>query len=122
MSSNPNRYTSTRPNMMINDTNNTKYIDLVVHDGGIGFYNYETASNVEFNGNIVYNNGWQDPTKGGGHAFYMKSSTGPVLLRDNVMFNQFSYGIHEYTDAGAGQLINITMDGNASFNTGSVAN
>jgi hypothetical protein len=122
MSSDPNRYSDTRPNMMINDANNTKYIDLVVHDGGIGFYNYETASNVEFNGNIVYNNGWQTSTKGGGHAFYMKSGTGPVLLRDNVMFNQFAYGIHEYTDAAAGQLINITMDGNASFNTGSVAN
>jgi len=121
MSSDPNRFSDIRPNMMINDANNTKYIDLVVHDGGIGFYNYESASNVEFNGNIVYNNGWQSATKGGGHAFYMKSSTGPVLLRDNIIFNQFSYGIHVYTDAAAGALVNIAMDGNVSFNTGSVA-
>jgi hypothetical protein len=119
MSSDPNRYTSTRPNMMINDANHTRYIDLVVHDGGIGFYNYETASDVEFNGNIVYNNGWQIATKGEGHCFYMKSSTGPVVLRDNICFNQMGYGIHVYTDAGAGELINIALDGNVLFNTGS---
>ncbi|HLZ44838.1 MAG TPA: right-handed parallel beta-helix repeat-containing protein [Gemmatimonadales bacterium] len=121
MSSDPNRYTTTRPNMMVNDASNTKYVDLVIHDGGIGFYNYPSASNVEFNGNIIYNNGWQTSVRGGGHALYIKSATGPVVLRDNVMFNQFGYGIHEYTDSGAGELINVTLDGNVAFNNGSLA-
>jgi hypothetical protein len=121
MSSDPNRYTTTRPNMIVNNASNTKYIDLVVHDGGIGFYNYPTASNVEFSGNIIYNNGWQTTVRGGGHALYLKSATGPVIVRDNIMFDQFGYGIHMYTDAGAGQLINFTLDGNASFNNGSLA-
>jgi parallel beta-helix repeat protein len=119
MSSDPNRTFSYRPNMMINDANNTKYIDLVVHDGGDGFFNYETTSNVEFYGNISYNNGWQETGgKGAGHGFYVKSG-GPALLKDNVVFNNFNYGIHHYTVAG-GTLTNMTMDGNVSFNTGSV--
>jgi hypothetical protein len=121
MSSDPNRYTTTRPNMIVNNASNTKYIDLVVHDGGIGFYNYPSASNVEFNGNIIYNNGWQTDVRGGGHALYLKSATGPVVVRDNILFDQFGYGIHMYTDAGAGQLINFTLDGNAAFNNGALA-
>src|SRR6185503_9712682 len=74
MSSDLNRNTDTRPNMMINSASNTKYVHLIVHDGGIGFYNYPSASNVEFNGNIIYNNGWQGTAKGGGHALYLKSA------------------------------------------------
>jgi hypothetical protein len=120
MSSDPNRYTDTRPNMIVNSASNTKYIDLVVHDGGIAFYNYPSMSNVEFNGNIIYNNGWQGTAKGGGHALYLKSAIGPVLVQDNISFNQFGYGIHLYTDAGAGALVNMTLDGNVSFNNGSV--
>lgn len=119
MSSDPVRDTDLRPNMIVNNASNTKYIDLIVHDGGIGFYNYPTSSNVEVNGSIFYNNGWQR-AKGGGHAMYLKSATGPVIIRDNVAFNQYGYGIHVYTDAGAGQLVNITLDGNVAFNNSSV--
>jgi hypothetical protein len=119
MSSDPVRDTDTRPNMFVNDASHTKYIDLVVHDGGIGFYNYPSAADVEINGSIFYNNGWQR-AKGGGHAMYLKSATGPVLVRDNVAFDQYGYGIHVYTDAGAGQLINLTFDGNVAFNNGAI--
>jgi len=119
MSSDPVRDTDLRPNMIVNNASNTKYIDLIVHDGGIGFYNYPSAANVEVNGSIFYNNGWQR-SKGGGHAMYLKSATGPVIIRDNVAFNQYGYGIHVYTDAGAGQLVNITLDGNVAFNNSSV--
>jgi len=118
--SDPNRHTDTRSNMLVNAASNTKYINLVVHDGGIGFYNSPSASNVEISGSIFYNNGWQGTAKGGGHAMYLKSYSGPVLVRDNVTFDQFGYGIHVYTDKGAGQLVNITIDGNVSFNNGTV--
>ena len=120
MSSDPNRHTDTRPNMIVNNASNTRYVDLIVHDGGIGFYNYPAAANVEVTGSIFYNNGWQGPLKGGGHAMYLKSASGPLIVRDNVAFDQFGYGIHVYTDAGAGQLINITLDGNVAFNNGAV--
>ena len=119
MTSSTVRDTDLRPNMIINSASNTQYIDLIVHDGGIGFYTYASTSNVEVNGSIFYNNGWQR-AKGGGHAMYLKSDVGPLLVRDNVAFDQYGYGIHVYSNAGDGQLNNITLDGNASFNNSSV--
>ncbi|HXV87319.1 MAG TPA: Ig-like domain-containing protein [Gemmatimonadales bacterium] len=120
MSSDPNRYTSTRPNMIVNNASNTKYIHVVVHDGGIGFYNYPSQSNVEITGGIFYNNGWQGSSQGGGHGLYLKSNTGPVVARDNVMFNQFGYGVQVYSDYGGGKLRGITLEGNTAFNNSSV--
>src|SRR5205807_2187117 len=57
-------------------------------------------------------------TVGNGHGLYVKSDAGPMVLRDNVLFDQFGFGIHAYTDATDGLLNNITVDGNASFNNG----
>ena len=119
--SDPNRATTTRPNMIVNDASHTKYINLVVHDGGIGFYNYPTRSDVEVNGCIIYNNGWSVGGRGGGHALYVRSDAGPLVLRDNVLFDQYGYGIHAYSDAGRGMLNNIRTDGNVSFNNGLLA-
>src|SRR5437879_171866 len=39
-----------RPNLIVNDASHTKYINLVVHDGGIGFYTYATRPDVEVSG------------------------------------------------------------------------
>ena len=114
---------TTRPNMIVNKADHTKYIDLVIHDGGIGFFNYSNRFDVEVAGCILYNNGWQDKDSpySQGHALYVKSDVGPVVLRDNVLFNQFGYGVHGYTNAGSGQLVNITVRGNASFDNGALA-
>ncbi|HEX9579711.1 MAG TPA: Ig-like domain-containing protein [Gemmatimonadales bacterium] len=121
MSSDPNRYTATRPNMVVNNASHTKYVHLVVHDGGIGFYNYPSAFDVEVTGCVFYNNGWQGTSQGGGHGVYAKSNIGPVLIRDNVMFNQFGYGIQVYSDYGGGRLYGITLEGNTAFNNASIS-
>ena len=122
MSSDLNRSTNTRPNMVVNDASHTRYIHLIVHDGGIGFYTYGSRWDVEVTGCIFYNNGWERLIQGsGGHAIYVRSNTGPVLIRNNVIFNQFDYGIHIYTDRGQDALRNIRLEGNVSFNNGTVA-
>lgn len=124
--SDPDRTTSstsshTRPNTVVNNADHTRYIHLVIHDGGVGFFSYSSASDVEAYGLIVYNNGWQGPDRGHGHALYVKSDGGAVTLRDNIVFNQFGYGIHAYTNAGSGKLLNIRMEGNVAFNNGTVS-
>jgi uncharacterized protein YjdB len=111
-----------RPNVVSNYASNTKYINLVVHDGGVAFYNETNYSNVEIIGCIIYNNGWQGPDRGHGHALYLKSTTGPVVARDNVLFNQYGYGVHIYTNSGSGKLNNIRLEGNVSFNNGTLSN
>jgi len=107
--------------MIINNASNTKFVNLLVHDGGIGFYSWAQQTNVEVYGSIFYNNGWQGPVQGGGHALYLKSDAGPLVIKDNIMFNQFGYGTQVYSEPGDGGLANITMDGNVSFNNGSVS-
>lgn len=118
--SDPTRTSATRPNMVIANASHLKFINLLVHDGGIAFYTYPEQSDIEINGCLIYNNGWQQPDFGNGHGIYAKSNTGPVYLRDNILFNQFGYGIHVYSNAGDGYLNNITVEGNVSFNNGAI--
>ena len=110
-----------RPNVITNEASHTKYINMIVHDGGVGFYNEPTASDVEVAGCIFYNNGWQGPDRGHGHGLYLKSFSGPVVVRDNIVFNQFGFGIHAYTNEGSGKLNNIRIEGNVAFNNGTIS-
>ena len=124
--SDPNRVSAStghddRPNTVVNNASHTKYIHLTIHDGGVGFYNYPSASDVEVYGTVAYNNGWQGPDRGHGHALYVKSDVGPVELSENVLFNQFGYGVHAYSNAGSGNLLNIRVVGNISFNNGTIS-
>jgi uncharacterized protein YjdB len=126
MNSDPTRTTSStandvRKNLLVNNASHTKYMNLVLRDGGVAFYNYPSQVDVEIVGCIIYNNGWQGPDRGHGHALYLKSYNGPVIVRDNVLFNQFGYGVHAYTNAGSGQLNNMWFEGNVAFNNGTLS-
>jgi hypothetical protein len=121
MDSDPDRTTDTRPNMMVNDASHTRYVNLVVHDGGIGFYTYAPPVDVEVSGCLFYNNGWEVPRQANGHAIYVKSNTGPLVIRDNIAFDQFGYGLHVYTEARSGLLNNIRLEGNVVFNNGTLS-
>jgi hypothetical protein len=110
-----------RPNMVVPSAAHTKFINLIVHDGGVAFYTEPKFPDVEISGCIIYNNGWEGPDRGHGHALYLKNLTGPLVARDNIAFNQYGYGIHAYTNSGTGKLINITIEGNVAFNNGSLA-
>lgn len=111
-----------RPNVVANYASHTKYINMTVHDGGVAFYSDPQYVDVEITGNVIYNNGWQGPDRGHGHAIYTKSDNGSVTIRDNVIFNQYGYGIHLYSNSGSGKLNNITVLGNVAFNNGTLSN
>ena len=110
-----------RPHALANYGSHTKFISLVVHDAGVGFYNDANSFDVEIAGCVFYNNGWQGPDRGHGHAIYIRSNTGPVTARDNVMFNQFGYGVHVYTNPGEAKLNNVHIEDNTAFNNGTLA-
>jgi hypothetical protein len=113
--------TERRTNVIANYANHTKYINLIIHDGGVAFYNESPYYDVEMIGCVIYNNGFQRSDRGHGHAIYLRSNTGPVIARDNIMFNQYGYGVHIFTNPGEGQLNNIHLDGNVSFNNGTLS-
>lgn len=118
------------PNMIWNRASHVKFVNLVIHDGGQAIFNDVTASDVIISGCIIYNNGWerpnaQDPlSKTDGHGLYLKNNNTAesVTASDNIVFNQFGYGIHAYTNAFEEGIFkylrNIKLRWNVSFNNG----
>lgn len=109
-----------RSNMVYNQGSNNRYEQLIIHDGGVGFYSEAFTSNVSIRGCIIYNVGYQKADRGHGHALYLRSNTGDVRATNNVMFNTFGYGIHAFTDPGE-QLNGIFLGVNVAFNSGTLS-
>jgi len=99
---------------------NIRFVNLVVHDLSNGFGFWSSGAGGEIYGCLIYNNGWKGPDRGHGHAIYTQNDTGTKRLVDNVMFNQFAYGIHAYGSSKA-SLKGFHIEGNASFNNGVLA-
>jgi len=97
----------------------TKFINLVVHDAGNGFGCWSSAVDAELYGNIIYHNGWRELDRGHGHGIYMQNEEGTKLIRDNIIFRQYGWGIHAYTEEGA--LKGLQFEGNVSFDNGAPA-
>jgi hypothetical protein len=97
-----------------------KFINMVIHDAadGVGFWS--EAPDSEIAGSIIYNNGWQGPDRGHGHGIYVQNRDGTKRMVDNIIFNQFSFGIHAYGSDEA-FLRGLYLEGNVSFNNGSVS-
>jgi len=90
----------------------TKLINLVIHDATEdGIFVAPEATGAEVNGSIVYNNGRTDNLD---HGIYCQSRTS-LRLQDNVIFDNWAYGIHCYSKV-EGYLRNIDLEGNAAFN------
>jgi len=98
----------------------TRYINLIVHDNANGLGIWSEAVGADAYGNLIYNNGWQGPDRAHGHGIYTQNTAGVRHLSDNVIFNQFSHGIHAY-GSGAASLDDITLEGNIVFNNGAPA-
>src|SRR5256714_10915119 len=69
MDSDPNRFTDTRPNMLVVNASHIKLINLTVHDGGIGFYTFSEPVDIEIYGCLAYNKRAQGTGFGNGHGF-----------------------------------------------------
>jgi hypothetical protein len=85
-------------------------------------YTEYAAQNIELYGWIVFNGGHQNSSRSDGHGIYIKNdNAGYKVVRDNIIFNQFAFGIHGYTES-SGALRNLTFEGNVLFNNGEVSN
>ena len=72
-----------------------KLINLVIHDTfGTGFWSGSDDS--EMYGNIVYNNGEDRGDRGHGHGIYGQNREGSKLITDNIVFQNFSHGLHVF--------------------------
>jgi hypothetical protein len=94
-----------------------RFINLVVHDLGVGFGFWSEGEGGEIYGCLNYNHGWRAPDRGHGHGIYAQNAKGVKRLVDNVLFNQFSHGIHAYGSARA-PLTGFHVEGNVAFHNG----
>ena len=98
---------------------NTRLIDLVVHDLANGIGLWSDAPDSEAYGNLIYYNGWSGADRAHGHGIYTQNQNGVRRIADNIVFSQFSHGIHAYgSDAAA--LDYIELAGNVVFNNGAL--
>ena len=94
-----------------------RMINLVVHDAGrSGMGVWNEAPNAVVHGSIIYNNG---TVANKDHGIYFNGNSGSKTLSDNIVFNNWQYGLHAYSPV-SGELQNIRLDGNVSFNNGSI--
>lgn len=125
MNSNPRRVTETpgshppdleRGDGVTLDGHHVKLINLVVHDAAesVGFWT--PALDSEVYGSLLFNGGWDGPDRGHGHALYIQNDAGTKRVVDNIMFDQFGYGVHAY--GVEGQLKGMYFEGNTLFNNG----
>jgi len=96
----------------------SKFINLVVHDTGHGFGFWKEAVDSELYGNVIYNCGSEnnEENQGHGHAIYAQNDIGTKTIEDNIMFNQYGWGLHAWPNPGGLQGFHI--EGNISFNNG----
>jgi hypothetical protein len=97
----------------------TRFVNLVVHDNANGLGLWSESVDGGAYGNLVYNNGWEAEDRGHGHGIYTQNDSGARRIVDNIIFNQFSHGIHAFGSEKA-RLDNITLEGNVVFNNGAL--
>lgn len=94
-----------------------KFINLTVHDAsgsGIGFW--APADGGEVYGSVIYNNGRNYNLD---HGIYTQNNVGQKVLADNLVYNNWAFGIHAY-GSDAAYVRNYVIDGNFTFGNGSI--
>jgi hypothetical protein len=93
-----------------------KLINNVIHDLAGGIYGYNDASDNLWYGNIVFNNGYlKADGERVGHGFYLQNESGTKQIKDNVVINQYNFGIHAYGSKRA-SLKHLIFEGNIQLN------
>jgi len=98
----------------------SKFINLLVHDAGVGVGFWRSARDSELYGNLIFYNGWDGPDRGHGHGIYTQNETGIKRIIDNVVFEQYGSGLIVYGSSAA-SLNNYRIEGNVLFNNGGLS-
>lgn len=115
--SDPNRWVFRGFGLFVNGAN-TKLINLIVHDVGVGIYCSTTSTNSEIYGGVFYNNGCEYPEKEGqAHSIYVHSAEPGTAIKENIMGNGFGYNLHCYSELGE-PVNGLTIEGNVAVNAG----
>ena len=101
----------------VRTSDHLKFINLIVHDVGIGFDLNTEATNTEVYGSLIYY-GDANATSGLAHGIYIQNVSGYKTAMDNVVFSNSGYGVHAFPHAGDSSLLDVSVVGNILFNNG----
>ena len=98
-----------------------RVVNCILHDAGQGVFANQQAVDFELYGCIIFNHGWQGapPDRPHGHGVYIQNATGTKRIVDNIVFNNYGWGIHAYGQGA--ELRNIHLEGNTVFGSGALA-
>ena len=94
----------------------TRFINLDVHDGAMGFGCWSPAVDCEIYGCLIHDFGYDAADRGHGHAIYTQNERGTKRIVDNIMFRGFGWNVHVYGQQG--QLRGYHVEGNICFSAG----
>lgn len=94
-----------------------KYINLVIHDNAQGVSFWSGATDSELYGCVIYDNGWDAPDRGHGHAVYTQNKDGTKVISDCIMTGGYSYTMHAYGSSRA-YVDNYLVEGNICYRAG----
>lgn len=104
------------------------FINLIVHETpGDAFHSWKLTGGTLIYGCMIYNNGYVQNIDGRMHhgpGFYVQNQSDDKLriLKDNIVFNNFSVGFEVWSatkNATFEYVKNIKLEGNVAFNAGS---
>ena len=94
----------------------TRFINMVVHDGAVGFGVWTPAVDAQIYGSIIANVGVEASDRGHGHSIYVQNDAGAKRIVDNFLLYSFSFGVHAYTEGA--RVDNIQIEGNTIVGAG----
>ena len=94
-----------------------KFIDLIIHDNAQGVSWWSGSRDSELSGCIIFDNGWDAPDRGHGHAIYTQNAEGVKTISDCMMTAGHGYSLHAYGSSKA-DVDNYLLEGNVCFQTG----
>jgi len=98
-----------------------KLIHLTIHDTAQGILTATDSNDTEVYGCVIYYNGYDATDRGHGHGVYSANAAANSTKKiyENVIFDQYGWGLHAYTEGG--DLDNIDYKGNMVFENGALS-
>jgi hypothetical protein len=115
--SHPKSYDRPHGGLNIYGGTGCKYINLVIHDNAQGVSFWSSATDSELYGCIIYDNGWDAPDRGHGHAIYTQNQKGTKTISDCIMTGGYAYTLHAYGSERA-FVDNYHVEGNICYDGG----
>jgi hypothetical protein len=93
--------------------------NLIVHNiHGPGIAAWSIAVDTDIHTCITFHNGYESVNRTAGHNFYIQNLEGQKNIYNNILFTNFGYGLHVYTEND--YVRNINFHHNVVFDCGKI--